>query len=187
MRDRAYAIWATAGSLGGMIGFLLGGVLTSAFGWRSIFLINGPIGAVAIMDVLATLLQAGKLGERGVHVGVVRKVGLVRWKVLWQPASASLAVGGVNGVVHFGLVDVEVREAERLLVGSELEFASGHEHHVAGSVRQRRGEFLRRWRGGRCHVIGLAALHEHQAADGEGERESGYAEDRDELDLRWLG
>jgi EmrB/QacA subfamily drug resistance transporter len=55
MRDRAYAIWATAGSLGGMIGFLLGGVLTSAFGWRSIFLINGPFGAVAIIGALAWL------------------------------------------------------------------------------------------------------------------------------------
>jgi EmrB/QacA subfamily drug resistance transporter len=54
-RDRAYAIWATAGSLGGMIGFLLGGVLTSAFGWRSIFLINGPIGAVAIVGAMAWL------------------------------------------------------------------------------------------------------------------------------------
>ena len=55
LRDRAYAIWATAGSLGGMIGFLLGGVLTSAFGWRSIFLINGPIGVVAIIGALAWL------------------------------------------------------------------------------------------------------------------------------------
>jgi EmrB/QacA subfamily drug resistance transporter len=54
-RDRAYAIWATAGSLGAMIGFLLGGLLTSTLGWRSIFLINGPVGAVAIVGATVWL------------------------------------------------------------------------------------------------------------------------------------
>lgn len=54
-RQRAYGIWAATGSLGGMIGFLLGGVLTSAFGWRSIFLINGPIGLAAVACAMVWL------------------------------------------------------------------------------------------------------------------------------------
>jgi EmrB/QacA subfamily drug resistance transporter len=54
-RDRAYALWATAGSLGAMVGFLLGGVLTSTLGWRSIFLINVPVGGVAIVGALVWL------------------------------------------------------------------------------------------------------------------------------------
>ena len=54
-RDRAYGIWASAGSLGGIIGFLLGGVMTSAFGWRSIFLVNGPVGIIGIVGGLVWL------------------------------------------------------------------------------------------------------------------------------------
>ena len=44
-RQRAYGMWATAGSLGGLVGFLFGGIITSALGWRWIFFINGPIAA----------------------------------------------------------------------------------------------------------------------------------------------
>ena len=38
-----------------MVGFLLGGVLTSALGWRSIFFINGPIGVLAVICALTWL------------------------------------------------------------------------------------------------------------------------------------
>ncbi len=54
-RQRAYGIWASAGSVGGLIGFLLGGAMTEALGWRSIFLLNGPIGALAIFGAAAWL------------------------------------------------------------------------------------------------------------------------------------
>lgn len=54
-RQRAYGIWAATGSIGGMVGFLLGGVLTSAFGWRSIFFINGPVGVLAVVCALTFL------------------------------------------------------------------------------------------------------------------------------------
>jgi EmrB/QacA subfamily drug resistance transporter len=62
-RERAYGIWAGTGSLGGMIGFLLGGLLTSAFGWRSIFLINGPIGLLSV--VCALIWLPGDAASRG--------------------------------------------------------------------------------------------------------------------------
>src|SRR5260370_27047914 len=43
-RDRAFGIWGALGAAGGAFGLVLGGVLTQAFGWSSIFLINVPIG-----------------------------------------------------------------------------------------------------------------------------------------------
>lgn len=46
-RSTALAIWGTIGSLGIALGVLFGGVLTSAFDWRAIFLVNVPIGVVA--------------------------------------------------------------------------------------------------------------------------------------------
>jgi DHA2 family methylenomycin A resistance protein-like MFS transporter len=42
------AFWASIVSLGFAAGPALGGVLTSAFGWRSIFLINIPVGVLAL-------------------------------------------------------------------------------------------------------------------------------------------
>ena len=47
-----------------MVGFLLGGVLTSALGWRSIFFINGPIGAAAVVVALVFLPHDASAGRR---------------------------------------------------------------------------------------------------------------------------
>lgn len=52
-RARAVAFWAAVVSLGFAAGPFLGGVLTHAFGWRSIFWMNGPVGLVALLMVRA--------------------------------------------------------------------------------------------------------------------------------------
>jgi DHA2 family methylenomycin A resistance protein-like MFS transporter len=46
-RTRAVAFWASIVSLGFAAGPAIGGVLTHAFGWRSIFWVNVPVGLVA--------------------------------------------------------------------------------------------------------------------------------------------
>ena len=48
-RGRAVGIWAAVGAAAGAVGPLLGGWLIDAVGWRSIFLINLPIGAASIV------------------------------------------------------------------------------------------------------------------------------------------
>lgn len=48
-QGKAYGIQATAGSLGLMIGAPLGGIISGSLGWRSIFLVNIPIGIVAAL------------------------------------------------------------------------------------------------------------------------------------------
>ena len=47
-RSQAVTTWANTASLGFAVGPLLGGVLTTALGWRSIFWINVPVGIVAL-------------------------------------------------------------------------------------------------------------------------------------------
>jgi MFS family permease len=47
-RNRALGVWAGAGAAGLVIGVLLGGTLTSAFGWRWVFLVNVPLAGFAI-------------------------------------------------------------------------------------------------------------------------------------------
>jgi EmrB/QacA subfamily drug resistance transporter len=46
-RARALGVWGAVAGSGSAAGVLLGGVLTSAFGWPAIFFINVPIGIVA--------------------------------------------------------------------------------------------------------------------------------------------
>ena len=47
-RHRAIGMWSAVAGAGGASGALLGGILTSGLGWRWVFFINVPIGAVAI-------------------------------------------------------------------------------------------------------------------------------------------
>ena len=50
-RAKALAAWGALGSGGAAVGLLAGGLLTSGFGWRSVFLINVPVGvAVGLLS-----------------------------------------------------------------------------------------------------------------------------------------
>jgi MFS family permease len=55
-RSRAFAVFGIALGLGGAVGFMLGGWLVTldfaGLGWRSIFFVNGPIGAVLLLAAL---------------------------------------------------------------------------------------------------------------------------------------
>ena len=48
LRTRAISLWTAAGSVAMAVGPVLGGLLVDTLGWRSIFLINIPIGFVGI-------------------------------------------------------------------------------------------------------------------------------------------
>ncbi|HET7432054.1 MAG TPA: MFS transporter [Nocardioides sp.] len=56
-RATALAVWGTIGSMGIAAGVLLGGVLTTTLGWRSIFFVNVPIGLVAAVLTLRTVAR----------------------------------------------------------------------------------------------------------------------------------
>src|SRR3989440_8975338 len=47
-RNLALGVWGAASGSGGAAGVLLGGVLTSSFGWSWIFLVNLPVGALLL-------------------------------------------------------------------------------------------------------------------------------------------
>ena len=51
-RARAIAVFSFTGAAGASLGLLAGGVLTDLAGWRSIFLINLPIGALIVAGTL---------------------------------------------------------------------------------------------------------------------------------------
>jgi EmrB/QacA subfamily drug resistance transporter len=59
-RAKGLALWGAVGSMGIAVGVLLGGALTTWFGWRTIFWINVPVGVgVLIVGWLALPAAAG--------------------------------------------------------------------------------------------------------------------------------
>jgi predicted MFS family arabinose efflux permease len=88
-RHRALAVWAAVAASGGAVGVLIGGLLTEAFGWQAIFLINVPVGVVVAVAVLRA----------------VPSVPLIAGRRL-DPAGALLATGSLVALIY-GLVQAE--------------------------------------------------------------------------------
>src|SRR3954471_1321084 len=65
-RNRALGAWGAVGAIGATAGVLLGGVLTEAFSWPGIFLINIPIG-LAIVLFGARLVPEGRSEAENRH------------------------------------------------------------------------------------------------------------------------
>jgi DHA2 family methylenomycin A resistance protein-like MFS transporter len=67
-RARAIGIWAAVASIGALSGPLLGGFLVNAFGWRSIFLINLPIGIIGFLLTLRSIAPSTPQGGRSLDL-----------------------------------------------------------------------------------------------------------------------
>ncbi|WP_329083926.1 MFS transporter [Streptosporangium sp. NBC_01469] len=68
-RNRAFAVWGTAGGSGMILGSLLGGVLTDAFGWESVFFVNVPLaGAAALLTFVLISPDARRIAGRSMDV-----------------------------------------------------------------------------------------------------------------------
>jgi len=64
-RNRAFGIFVAVLSAGFAAGALAGGVLTAAFGWRSVMFVNVPIGAAAVLLSQRYLAEnGGRLADR---------------------------------------------------------------------------------------------------------------------------
>jgi MFS family permease len=61
-RNRALGIWGGAGAAGLVIGVLLGGVLTRAFGWEAVFIVNVPLAGAALI-LAFPLIEADRTQE----------------------------------------------------------------------------------------------------------------------------
>ncbi|HEV8670151.1 MAG TPA: MFS transporter [Candidatus Limnocylindria bacterium] len=69
-RAKAMSVWGFVASAGGAVGVVLGGVLTQVANWHLVFLINLPIGVIAIAAARPLLPSIPGVGLRqGVDVG----------------------------------------------------------------------------------------------------------------------
>jgi EmrB/QacA subfamily drug resistance transporter len=83
-RSRALGVWGAMGGVGGSLGVLLGGVLTQAFGWPAIFLVNVPIG-LGVIVCSRKLIPAGRVSTEVRHFDV---------------SGALLVTGGLTALVY---------------------------------------------------------------------------------------
>ena len=56
-RNRALAVWGSSGAAGLVVGVLLGGVLTHAFGWEAVFFVNVPLAGLAALAALRLIAR----------------------------------------------------------------------------------------------------------------------------------
>lgn len=109
----------------GAVGPTLGGVLSDLFGWRSIFLVNLPIGMVVLVG-LAVILPYRKPNRRPQidYAGAVLLAGAVASVVLWADgkqifgslfSSQSLSVIAIGLACLFGWILVERRVPEPII------------------------------------------------------------------------
>ena len=54
-RRSAVAAWSACGALAGVLGYVVGGVLTQTMSWRAIYAVNAPIGLLLLAGVLVAV------------------------------------------------------------------------------------------------------------------------------------
>jgi len=93
-RTAALAVWGAIGSAGVAIGVLLGGIITTAFGWEWIFFINVPIGLVVAVAAVRLTPAEPSLSSAGATLDLLGAVTLL--------AGLMTLVYGIVGTAQHG-------------------------------------------------------------------------------------
>ena len=133
-RTRALGIWSAVAGAGGAAGAILGGVLTSALGWRWVLFVNIPIGVAAFAAALAWLTElrghqgAGQPRSRldvAGAVAVTAGLGTLVYAIVgtethpWGSVT-TLSLLGVAAVLLAGFAIIELRLASAPLMRFSL-------------------------------------------------------------------
>ncbi|NEB80758.1 MFS transporter, partial [Streptomyces sp. SID14478] len=121
-RARAIALWTVGGSVSMAAGPVLGGVLTEHVGWRAVFFLNLPVGAL----ILALLAKVAVSPRRPAPLDVPGQI------------TAVLALAGLTFAVieggHTGWTSVPVLGALAVAVVAAVAFYVTEKHHRAPTV-----------------------------------------------------
>ncbi|MEU8136807.1 MFS transporter [Streptodolium elevatio] len=124
-RNRALAVWGGAGASGLSLGALFGGVLTSWFGWASVFFVNVPLAALVIAGAFAFIPRDRMSGPRRSFdlpgaLTATAGITLLVYVLVEAPAagwtSATILVSAALAVVLLaGFAFIESRTADPLM------------------------------------------------------------------------
>ena len=107
-RNRALGIWGGAGAAGLVIGVLLGGVLTRAFGWEAVFLVNVPLAGAALVLAFVLIERDGSMrSDRKFDIfGVLTATGAITSLVfaLVQGPEVGWSSPGIVAAIVTGLI-----------------------------------------------------------------------------------
>lgn len=125
-RERAHAIglWSALTSIAGGSGPLVGGILTSTLGWRSIFLVNLPLGIAGLLLTVRFVRPTPATGSRSLDLPPQLVAALSLASVTWalververgwgSPAVLGALLAGLLGLALF--VRMESTAAEPML------------------------------------------------------------------------
>ena len=127
-KGRAVGTWAAASAISAAIGPPLGGWLINNVGWRAIFYINLPFGALAILIALLAVHESGE-GKRaldwlGASLATVALFGLTWALTLWSSThhmSGESWIGLAGGIAALGLfVLAERKEGDKAMMPLDL-------------------------------------------------------------------
>ena len=109
-KGRAVGTWASVSAISAAIGPPLGGWLINNVGWRAIFYINLPFGALAILIALLAVRESGEekraLDWRGASLATLALFGLTWALTLWSSAhhmSVTSWIALAGGIAALGL------------------------------------------------------------------------------------
>jgi MFS family permease len=140
-RNRALAVWGGAGAAGLVIGVLLGGLLTQALGWESVFFVNVLLAALALLltfPLIARDRQANTQrtfdlpGALSATLGVTSLVfALVQGPTFgWR--APSIIASAVVGLLLLGALVIIERHSSDPLVPSRL--VANHHLRIAVTI-----------------------------------------------------
>jgi MFS transporter, DHA2 family, methylenomycin A resistance protein len=119
---KAVAIWAGIGSIAGACGPTLGGLLVEFFGWRSVFLVNIPFGALALLLTFISIpampqRRESSLDLPGQVLAIIAVCALTYALIEWGHIATDLLVAVFALAVLSGaaFIVVEARRAHPML------------------------------------------------------------------------
>ena len=128
-RNRALGIWGGSGAAGLVIGVLLGGLLTGAFGWEAVFFVNVALAGPALLLAFVVVPRDGERekghtfdlpGALSVTVGVT----LIVFALVQGPGlgclSPGILVSGAAGLLLIGTFVVIERRSHDPLMPPQL-------------------------------------------------------------------
>nr|WP_315269228.1 DHA2 family efflux MFS transporter permease subunit [Microbacterium lemovicicum] len=115
-RARALGVWGAVAGMGSAAGGLLGGVLTAALGWQSVFFVNVPVGLLVLVviplllrrDVRAASTRLDVPGAVTITAALVSVVGALSAAERFgfaHPLTLGLAVAGIGLGILFVVVE----------------------------------------------------------------------------------